>query len=164
MHDNSPEANVIFNLLHEAYEVLSDSEKRNRYNPNSQKQHSNEIAEKYNEILQKQRSLIEEYDRVIRRKDQREYELLMEIKELKNKKNHEAENTPVVDESNEEVNTETAHIEVENQKNELLGTIFLILFAVALIYIIIVKTSWVIIVGIIVIPIWLIFKFFRSFD
>lgn len=86
-HNNTKEANVIFGLLHEAYETLSDPIKRKNYNPNNNQNNSYDISsEKYLEIITGYKKIVKDYEKIIKAKNKREQELLNEINRLTNEK------------------------------------------------------------------------------
>lgn len=66
-HDNTKEANVIFNLLHEAYETLSDPNKRKNYNPKTHK--VNASSTQYSDIINDYEGIVRNYKEIVRKKE-----------------------------------------------------------------------------------------------
>lgn len=161
LHNNTREANVIFNLLHEAYETLSDPVKKRNYNPNHKKPESSDISkEKYMEIITGYKKIVRDYERIIKSKNQREKDLLEEIKNLKEGVKSESFN-----QVHQEDNTETIEINQEVNKdsgyNEWVIVILSLLGIGVIFLIAMIPDVWWIIIGLIVAPIWLFFSIFK---
>lgn len=166
LHNNNREANVIFNLLHEAYETLSDPVKKRNYNPTNQnKTNSFDVSfEKYDEIISGYKKIVKDYERIIKSKNQREMELLEEIRNLK-------EGTTNQSVRDDEIELEEAEEQTLNNKPNqdegwsIWGIILLIVFILAVIGVIIliamVPVEWWILIGIVALPIWLFISAFK---
>lgn len=166
LHNNTREANVIFNLLHEAYETLSDPAKKRNYNPTNQNNASSyDISlEKYDEIINGYKKIVRDYERIIKSKNQREKELLEEIRNLKEGSTTQSTQNEEFDQ--EEVEEQT----VENKPNQdegwsVWGIILLIVFILVAIGVIIliamVPVGWWILIGIVTLPIYLFISAFK---
>ena len=83
-HGNSIEANALFILLNEAYETLSNSERRKKYNPHTDSSALNSFTQdQYDKIIQGYTKIVKDYEKIIRDKDKREKDLLNQISQLK---------------------------------------------------------------------------------
>lgn len=167
LHDNTREANVIFNLLHEAYETLSNPDKRRNYNPKQKKSNSFEVShEKYDEILTGYKKIVKDYEKILKSKNAREKELLEEIRKLKKEnyqsqsfKEHEV-NQPKVEKNEADVKTDSS-----NQRSTL-EIILLVVFWMVVIGIIIliltIPAGWWFIFALIGLPIYFFISAFRK--
>ncbi len=84
MHGNTPEATIIFRLLHEAYETISNPAKRINY---KSKDHSATFGgishNEYDEIIAGYKKIVSDYEGIIRTKNRREKDLLNQVNQLK---------------------------------------------------------------------------------
>lgn len=92
VHNNTRESNVIFALLQEAYETISDPKKRKKYNPVDFDHTDINFESDYLEIIEKYKKIVSDYTYIIEEKDKRERDLLDELEELRKQndfnKNH----------------------------------------------------------------------------
>ena len=184
LHNNSKESNTIFNLLHEAYDTLSDPVKKRKYNPD---QHSSNASsfdfstDKYDEIIGRYKKIVKDYEQILKKKDNRERELLNEIKKLK-ETNAQQKNTQqtseeyysfeddkeedvvydedVIDIKDEEIQEE--HLNEQTDAWTVLGYIlFGIILIGILIFFIAIPDAWWFIFALVGLPIWLIVSAFK---
>lgn len=163
LHENTREANVIFNLLHEAYRTLSNPDKRRNYNPKQKNSNSfNVNHEKYDEILTGYKKIVKDYEKILKSKNAREKELLEEISKLK-KENYHSQNfkEPEVNQPKEEKNEADVKTDSSNQRSTL-EIILLVIFWMVVIGVIIliwtIPTEW----WLIGLPIYFFISVFRK--
>lgn len=167
LHNNSKEANVIFNLLHEAYETLSNPEKRRRYNPNQHSSSTFDISnEKYDEIITGYKKIVKDYERIIKTKNQREKDLLKEIRELKAENNRSNTADSIRLESEKTKEFESGVKSKESKPNissgKILPVVFWIIVVAIIILIAMIPVGWWIIIGIISLPLYFIILVYKS--
>lgn len=145
LHDNSKEANIIFNLLHEAYETLSIPEKRKSYNLNQKKTSEFDISKDtydnlitgYKKIVKDYEIIVKDYDKIIKSKNKLENDLLEEIRILKQEKNQTNSVNTSIEESQEKLEIERKLIiKKENRKNKDSIQIFFWIFLVIVVFLI----------------------------
>lgn len=166
LHNNSKEANVIFNLLHDAYETLSDPVKKRNYNPKKTNSSSYDISvDKYDEIISGYKKIVKDYERIIKSKNLREKELLEEIRNLKEGVNFEEPNQ---EDNSEFTKNEEENLDAESELDEgysiwgiILLTVLAIIIIGVIILIVMVPVGWWILIGIVALPIWLFFSALR---
>lgn len=167
LHNNSKEANVIFNLLHEAYETLSSPEKRRSYNPNQQSSSTFDISnEKYDDIITGYKEIVKDFERIIKSKDKRESDLLEEIRKLKQEKNQTSTINSFNTESQKEEEVKSPVNTKEKEQHSVLEKILLVGFWVivvgVIILIVMIPAGWWFIIGLIGLPIYFFFSISKA--
>lgn len=167
LHNNSKEANVIFNLLHEAYETLSNPEKRRRYNPNQHGTSTFDVSiEKYDEIITGYKKIVKDYERIIKSKNKRESDLLEEIRKLKQEKNQTSTVNSFYTESQKKEEVESRVNTNEKEQQSAWGKILLVGFWIIVVGVIIlifmIPAGWWFIIGLIGLPIYFFISAFRK--
>jgi curved DNA-binding protein CbpA len=166
LHDNTKEANVIFNLLHEAYETLSDTKKRDLYNPGKASPSIDQFTiKKYNEMISRYQDIVEEYEKIVEAKNLKERELEEQIYLLKQEKYQNDWNS--VEENQQ--NIENQGTEMNSKQSEghtiwsILSIVLLIAFILGLLLLIVlVPAGWWIIIGFVVAFIWAVYTFLKN--
>lgn len=167
LHNNTREANVIFNLLHEAYETLSNPTKRSNYNPKQKIHSTSEFShDKYDEIITGYKKIVKDYEKIIKSKNTREKELLEEIRKLKNETNRSQSFESTKPDQTHGKTSETYEKNTSVKKRSNLGVLLMISFWIVVvgifILIITIPPGWWFVIALIGLPIYFFISAFRK--